>query len=156
MTPRHPARLTATLLATLLLAACNERPAPPPAAVTAPAPTKPAAPVPQATTREQATAMLLALPEVQRWSRDIEQRSHGKVHGAILEDDPTPRLVNGEPYWQLSFVENRADAVHRRASFLVARNRPAQILVEDPVNDTVVALADWRRSIRRVELKAAD
>jgi hypothetical protein len=147
--------LRLSLLAAALLAGCKDKqpPAPPP-------PPPPAKPIVQhqpdpAVTREQAMAALLALPEVKSWSQDIEKRSRGKAHGAVIEDDPTPRLINGRAYWQLSFVENRADKVQRRESFLVARTGN-QILVEDTANDTVVPLDDWRRSIRRVELKSAD
>ena len=148
------ASLTFSLLAAMALAGCKDK-QPPPAP-----PSPPANPIVQqkaepAVTREQAMASLLALPEVKAWSQDIEKRSRGKAHGAVIEDDPTPRVINGRPYWQLSFVENRADKVHRRESFLVAQTG-SQILVEDAANDTVVSLDDWRRSIRRVELKAAD
>ena len=79
----------------------------------------------------------------------------GKAHGAVIEDDPTPRVINGTSYWQLSFVENRADKVQRRESFLVAKTGE-QILVDDTANDTVVSLDEWRRGIRRVETKSAD
>ena len=153
MISRGALLLTLTLLAALL-AGCKDKqpPAPPP-----PPPAKPVVqqkPEP-AVTREQAMASLLALPEVKSWSQEIEKRSRGKAHGAVIEDDPTPRVINGRAYWQLSFVENRADKVHRRESFLVARSGE-QILVEDTANDTVLSLDDWRRSIRRVELKSAD
>lgn len=144
--------LTVSVLAALL-AGCKDKQ--PPAA-----PPQPATPVVQprpdpAVTREQAMAALLALPEVKSWSQEIDQRSRGKASGAIIEDDPTPRLINGRAYWQLSFVENRADKVQRRESFLVARTGD-QILVEDTANDTVLPLDDWRRTIRRVQLKSAD
>ena len=152
MISRGAPLLTLTLLAALL-AGCKDKqpPAPPP---------PPAKPVVQqkpepAVTREQAMAALLALPEVKSWSQEIEKRSRGKAHGAVIEDDPTPRVINGRAYWQLSFVENRADKVQRRESFLVARSGE-QILVEDTANDTVLSLDDWRRTIRRVELKSAD
>ena len=153
MISRGAPLLTLILLAALL-AGCKDKqpPAPPP-----PPPAKPVVqqkPEP-AVTREQAMASLLALPEVKSWSQEIEKRSRGKAHGAVIEDDPTPRVINGRAYWQLSFVENRADKVHRRESFLVARSGE-QILVEDTANDTVLSLDDWRRSIRRVELKSAD
>lgn len=156
MFSRGASLLAISLLTTVLLAGCKDRQ--PPAA--APQPAKPAKPVVQqkvepAVTREQAMASLLGLPEVKSWSQDIEKRSRGKAHGAVIEDDPTPRVVNGRPYWQLSFVENRADKVHRRESFLVARTG-GEILVEDTASDTVVSLDDWRRGIRRVELKSAD
>lgn len=149
------ASLTLSLLAAIVLAGCKDKPPP-----SAP-PQPPAKPIVQqqkaepVVTREQAMASLLALPEVKIWSQEIEKRSRGKAHGAVIEDDPTPRVINGRQYWQLSFVENRADKVHRRESFLVAQTG-RQILVEDTASETVVPLEDWRRSIRRVELKSAD
>jgi hypothetical protein len=146
---KHPVRLLgAAVLALCALAACKrEAPPPPskPAAVEAPA-----APV---RTREQAMAALLALPEVKAWSEQLEKSSHGKVHGAVIEDDPAPRMIEGKPYYQLSFVENRKQNVHRRASFLVAKSGD-EILVEDTETDAVQSLSEWRRNIQRVELKS--
>lgn len=147
---------TALLLLTVLAAAltgCKDepKPAPPQPAVQ---PQK-AAPAVTKVTKEQAMGALLALPEVKTWSAEIEKRSRGKVHGAIIEDDPTPRTLNGKPYWQMSFVENRKQSVQRRESFLVAQEG-GQILVEDLQNDTVLSLDEWRRSIRRVQLKSAE
>lgn len=145
--------LAGSLLAALLLAGCKDRQPPAPA----PQPAKPIVqqPAKPAVTREQAMAALLALPEVKSWSAEIEKRSRGKAHGAVIEDDQTPRVINGRAYWQLSFVENRADKIHRRESFLVARTGD-QILVEDTASDAVVSLDDWRRGIRRVETKSLD
>jgi len=143
----HPARLLgATVLALCALTACKREEAPPPKPAAAPAPAEPAR------TREQAIAQLMALPELKAWSEEIEKRSHGKVHGAVIEDDPTPRVIEGKPYYQLSFVENRKQNVHRRASFLVAKTGK-DILVEDAETDTVQSLDEWRRNIRRVELR---
>ena len=148
MSARPIRLLGATLLALAALAACKgEKPAPPPkpAAVQAPAaPTR---------TREQAMAALMALPELKTWSEQIEKRSHGAVHGAVIEDDPNPRIIDGRKYYQLSFVEDRKQNVHRRASFLVAQQGD-DILVEDAETDTVQSLAEWRRNIRKVELKS--
>jgi hypothetical protein len=143
----HPARLLgATVLALCALAACKREETPPPKPAAAPAAAEPAR------TREQAIAQLMALPELKAWSEEIEKSSHGKVHGAVIEDDPTPRVIEGKPYYQLSFVENRKQNVHRRASFLVAKTGK-DILVEDAETDTVQSLDEWRRNIRRVELK---
>ncbi|WP_296942081.1 hypothetical protein [uncultured Massilia sp.] len=130
------------------LGACKraEPPAPAPAAQPAPAPAVPER------TRDQAMAQVLALPEVKAWSEQIEQKSKGKVHGAVIEDDPTPRVIDGKSYYQLSFVENRRQDVHRRASFLVARQGD-DILVESLEDDSVQSLGEWRRNIQRVELK---
>jgi hypothetical protein len=132
------------------LAACKDKPtpAPPPEPVAQ----QKAEPV---VTKEQAMATLLALPEVKTWSSEIEKRSRGKAHGAIIEDDPQPRTINGRQYWQLSFVENRADKVERRESFLVAQTGK-QILVEDFENDSVLSLDEWRREIHHIRLKSAD
>ena len=131
------------------LAGCKREQTPPPKPAIAGTPA-PAAP---ARTREQAIAELMALPELKAWSEQIEQRSHGKVHGAVIEDDPTPRMIDGKSYYQLSFVENRKQDVHRRASFLVAKNGD-DILVEDAGTDSLQSLSEWRRNIRRVELKS--
>jgi hypothetical protein len=134
-----------------VLSACKEKPAEPPkpastASVPAPAP---------APTREQAMANLMALPEIKALSAQIEKSSGGKAHGAVIEDDPEPRIINGKPYWQFSFVENRPDAVHRRESFLVAKSGE-EILVEDVNNDTMLTLPEWRRIVRKVELRSKD
>ena len=141
--------LGASLLALCALAACKgEKPAPPakPAATQAPAaPTR---------TREQAIAALMALPELKAWSEQIEKSSRGAAHGAVIEDDPAPRVIDGKSYYQLSFVENRKQNVHRRASFLVARQGD-EILVEDAETDMLQSLAEWRRNIRKLELKAS-
>ena len=157
MSPR-PAAFPAlrTILAALALccavAACQraDRPAPSPALT-------PATPVVQAPaqSKEQAMAALLALPELKAWSAQIERRTDGKAHGAVVEDNPTPREVNGKTYYQLSFVENRAQDARRQESFLVAQDG-SEILVEDTESDTLLSLQEWRRTIARVNLKSAD
>jgi hypothetical protein len=146
MSVRPVRLLSATLLTLCALAACKgEKPAPPPkpAAVQAPA----------ARTRDQAIAALMALPELKIWSDQIEKRSHGAAHGAVIEDDPAPRIIEGKKYYQLSFVEDRKQNVHRRASFLVAHEGD-EILVENLDNDSVQSLSEWRRNIRNIELKS--
>jgi len=149
--PRLPAAGLAavTLVLAIGLTGCKR-------AVEAPAPSRPAAaqaPAVPTRTREQAMAQLMALPEVKAWSEQIEKESRGKVHGAVIEDDAAPRVIDGKPYYQLSFVENRKQNVHRRASFLVAKNGD-DILVEDALTDSVESLSEWRRNIQRVELKS--
>ncbi len=146
MTQRFRPLLLPLVLA-CVLSACGEKPpAPPkPAETAAPAPVR---------GKEQAMAELLALPEVKTWSAQIEKASRGKARGAVIEDDPEPRLINGQPYWQFSFVENRGDRVQRRESFLVSQTG-SDILVEDLETDTVLSLDEWRRGIERVELKSA-
>jgi hypothetical protein len=147
--PPCPVRLcAAVLLGLCALAACKraEPPAPKPAAVQR-------APAVPARTRDEAIAALMALPEVKAWSTQIEKSAHGRAHGAVIEDNPAPRIIDGKAYYQLSFVEDTKQAVHRRASFLVAREGDA-ILVEDPATDTLQSLAEWRRNIRPVEIKS--
>ena len=136
-------RLLSLAALACLLAACHKEAPPQPAA---PAP----APVAAAPTREQAMAALMEVPELKNWSAEIEKKSHGTVHGAVIEDDPQPRIVNGKPYWQFSFVENRPDAVHRRASFLVSKTG-GDILVEDPQTDQLLSLPEWRRTVRKIQ-----
>ncbi len=139
--------LTLSLIAACALAACKEKPSEPakPVAV---------APAEQARTKEQAMASLLALPEVKAWTAQIEKSSRGKATGAIMEDNPEPRVINGKKYWQLSFVENSAERAQRRESFLVAQAGD-EILVEDPETDGVVSLTEWRRNVERVNVKSA-
>lgn len=105
--------------------------------------------------KEQAMDALLAVPELKAWSAQIEKRSQGKAHGAVIEDDPVPREVNGKKYYQLTFVENRKQDVRRRESFLVSQQGD-EILVEDPETDKLLSLQEWRRTIARVDLKSAD
>jgi hypothetical protein len=143
----RPVRLIgATVLALCALAACKREEAPPPKPAAAQAPAAPAR------TRDQAIAELMALPEIKAWSEQIEKGSKGRVHGAVIEDDPTPRVIEGKAYYQLSFVENRKQDIHRRASFLVAQNGD-DVLVEDADSATLQSLSEWRRNIRHVELK---
>jgi hypothetical protein len=149
MPPRSFRLLGASLVVVAALAACKgEKPAPPKPAVT-----QTQAPARPVRTREQAMATLMALPEIKAWSDQIEGRSHGAVHGAVIEDDPAPRVIDGKPYYQLSFVEDGRQSVHRRVSFLVARQND-DILVEDGETDSVQSLSEWRRNIRNVELKS--
>lgn len=108
-----------------------------------------------ALSKEQAMDALLAVPELKAWSAQIEKRSQGKAHGAVIEDDPVPREVNGKKYYQLTFVENRSQDVRRRESFLVSQQGD-EILVEDPETDKLLSLQEWRRTIERVDLKSAD
>lgn len=144
--------LSALVALACALSACKrEQPSEPPRPVVA-ASAPATAPAP-AWTREQAMAALLELPEVKAWSEHVEKSSRGAAHGAVIEDDPEPRVINGTKYWQFSLVENRRDAVHRKESFLVAQTGP-EILVEDVQNDTVLSLGEWRRNIHRVEIKA--
>ncbi|GAB3430427.1 hypothetical protein NX773_01585 [Massilia solisilvae] len=136
--------IPAAVALTCALASCKrEQPAPP--KPVAPA----AAPAAQAPTKEQAMTSLMEVPEIAAWAAQIEKSSRGKVHGAIIEDNPQPRIINGKPYWQLSFVENRPDTVHRRASFLVAQ-AGGEVLVEDPLSDKLLTLTEWRRTVRKV------
>ena len=142
--------LAAALALALAVTGCKraerEEPKPAPAAVVKEAPVR---------TREQAMEALLAVPELKAWSEQIERRSKGKAHGAVIEDDPAPREINGKKYYQLTFVENRANDVRRRESFLVSQQGD-EILVEDADTDTLLSLQEWRRNIERVELKSAD
>jgi hypothetical protein len=145
--PHRLSRAGLAIVVLCALAACKREAPPPPKPVAVEAPAAPAR------TREQAMAQLMALPEVKAWSEQIEKNSHGKVHGAVIEDDPTPRVIDGKSYYQLSFVENRKQDVHRRASFLVAK-QGEDVLVENPENDSLESLSEWRRNIHRVELKS--
>jgi hypothetical protein len=132
------ALVTIIAATTPILGCRNETPAPAaPAASTAPAP------VSQARSKEQAMAALMALPELKAWAGQIEKSSGGKAHGALIEYDPNPRLIDGKRYYQLSFVENHADAAHHWESFLGA-DTGDEILVEDASTDKTMTLEQWR------------
>lgn len=136
-------RLLTTLALACALVACQKQEAPKP---TAPTP----AAVAKEPSREEAMTSLMEVPELKAMSEQIEKKSHGKTHGAVIEDDPQPRMVDGKPYWQFSFVENAPDAVHRRASFLVAKSGK-EILFEDPLTEKLLTLPEWRRTVRKIE-----
>jgi hypothetical protein len=99
--------------------------------------------VAQPRSKEQAMGALMALPELKAWSSQLEKSSGGKVHGALIEYDPKPKLIDGKRYFQLSFVENGSDAAHRWESFLVA-DTGDEILVEDAATDKTLTLEQWR------------
>ncbi|MES2300352.1 MAG: hypothetical protein V4582_25180 [Pseudomonadota bacterium] len=114
----------------------------PPAAVVAPA--KPAAPAPVAgPSKQEAMAALMALPELKAWASRIESDSGGKLHAALMETDSRPKIVAGKSYWQVSFVENGADAARTWDSFLVGVDQ-GDILIEDFETDQQLSLEQWR------------
>jgi hypothetical protein len=114
-------------------------------AASAPAAASTSAPGAHPRSKQEAMAALMALPELKAWSSQLEQSSGGKVHGALIEYDPKPKLIDGKPYFQLSFVENSSDAAHRWESFLVAENGE-DILVEDAATDKSLTLEQWRKT----------
>jgi alkanesulfonate monooxygenase SsuD/methylene tetrahydromethanopterin reductase-like flavin-dependent oxidoreductase (luciferase family) len=93
--------------------------------------------------KAQASLALLALPELKAWSDQLEKTSGGKLHGALIEDDPAPRIIKGKRYYQFSFVGDGADAAHRLESFLAAADGD-DILVEDDASDELLSLDRWR------------
>jgi len=94
-------------------------------------------------TKAQAAAALMALPELQAWSALLEKNSGGATHGALIEDDPAPRVIKGKRYWQFSFVENTPEAVQRWESFLISAD--GEILIDDVTTDEVLTLDRWRK-----------
>ncbi|WP_426190078.1 hypothetical protein [Massilia sp. DWR3-1-1] len=139
----HRALLAAALV--LALSGCREKAAPTPAPTQAPT-----SGVATADARQQAIASLMALPELKAWSSAIEKSSGGSARGAVIEYDAAPRLIDGKRYYQLSFVENGKDAVHRWEDFLVAEEG-GTILVEDGAGDKPLSLAQWRSNKRPLE-----
>lgn len=92
----------------------------------------------------KAVDALMGLPEIKAWSTHIEKASNGRAHGAVMETAPEQRLVDGKPYFQLSFFESTPDAAHRWESFLVSPDGK-RILVEDTANDELLSLERWRK-----------
>ncbi|QBE67358.1 hypothetical protein EWM63_18315 [Pseudoduganella lutea] len=107
----------------------------------------------QALGRDQAVARLMALPELQAWARQIESGSNGTVRGAVIPFDPALRTVDGKQYHQLSFVENRPEAVVTWESFLVGA-ADGDILVDD--DDTLLPLARWRSEKKPMDRAGPD
>ena len=133
--------LVAIMAVTATIFGCRgEKPVEP---VKAPVAATASAATAQPRSKEQAMAALMALPELKAWSSQVEKASGGKVHGALIEYDPQPKLIGGKRYFQLSFVENSSDAARRWESFLVAETGD-DILVEDAATDKTMTLAEWR------------
>ncbi len=122
-----------------------------PAAATAP----PSAPLAIAPAKQRARDALMALPELKVWSERIAKNSGGKIHGALVEYDPAPKLIDGKQYWQLSFVENGAVAAHSWDSFLVEVGG-STILVEDYNTDQQLTLEQWRATRKPMERTKAE
>lgn len=151
--PSKKLQLTALVLiiaATTTIFGCRDKAAPPvPAApvasasASAVAPAAAAAASPLARERQNAMNALISLPELKAWLQQIEKNSGGKVHGALVEYDPTLREIKGKRYFQFSFVENASDAARHWESFLVAESGD-QILVEDAATNKTLTLEQWR------------
>jgi hypothetical protein len=157
--PSKKVQLTALVIiiaATATIFGCRgEKPAEPVQAPAAPVAAPASAAAPQTRSKEQAMAALMALPELKAWSSQLEKSSGGKVHGALIEYDPKPKLVDGKRYFQLSFVANSSDAAHRWESFLVAETGD-EILVEDIATDKAMTLAQWRSSKHPMDRTSAN
>lgn len=153
MRAKNPLRLITLLVLAGTLGACRgekqaDKPAAPapttPAASAPAAPAAPAAPLAAQRSKQQAMDALMALPELKAWTARIEKNSGGKARAALVEDDLSPRTVEGRQYWQFSFVENTSEAMHRWESFLVAQAGD-DILVEDFETDELLTLEQWRK-----------
>ncbi len=133
----------------------------PPTAQTASTPSFTAAPAiaaPVGDAKAQAMQALMALPELKAWSARLSTTSGGKVHGALIEYDPAPKIVAGKAYWQFSFVENGAEAARNWESFLVAKDG-SEILIDDLATDKILSLAQWRHDkhpMLRTDADSAD
>ena len=92
----------------------------------------------------RAVDALMALPEIKAWSAHIEKASGGRAHGAVMETSPEARLIDGQPYYDLNFVENTPDAAHRWESFVVSQDGK-RILVDDVVSGELISLEQWRK-----------
>lgn len=121
-----------------------------PAATTAAAPAAPAAPTEIAHTREQAIAVLMALPELKAWTAHIEKASAGKTHGAVLEYGAEPQQIDGKTYFRLSYVENGQEQVLRWEDFLVEQD-VGTIRVEDDETDRLMTIEQWRLAKRPMD-----
>lgn len=113
---------------------------PPPPSVPATAPATPVSAVDQ-----RAVNALLALPEIKTWSQEIEQKSGGRAHGAVIGGDADPKTVGGLTYHAYSFMENDAEQARRLQGFYVTQDG-SSILVEDAVSGDTLTLEEWRQS----------
>lgn len=149
--------LVVIILVTATIFGCRgETPSAPVAAAAAPAAAAPASGAQaQPRSKEQAMAALMALPELKAWSSLLERASGGKVHGALIEYDPQPKLIDGKRYFQLSYVENGSEAAHRWESFLVA-DTGDDILVEDAATDKPLTVAQWRQEKHPMQRMSAN
>lgn len=144
-------------LSSTLLGCKNNTATEPAAAVTAAsAPAAPVATTEVAHTREQAIAILMALPELKAWTAHIEKASGGKTHGAVLEYGADPQQIDGKTYFRLSYVENGQEQVLRWEDFLVEQD-VGTIRVEDDETDRLMTIEQWRLAKRPMDrVKPAD
>lgn len=113
---------------------------PPPPSTPATAPATPVSAVDQ-----RAVDALLALPEIKTWSQEIEQKSGGRAHGAVIGGDAEPKSVSGLTYYPYSFMENEPEQARRLQGFYVTQDG-THILVEDAVSGETLTLEEWRKS----------
>ncbi len=121
------------------------QPADAPAAGTAKEAMKPAPsnPAQHRYSREQVTAQLWALPEVQQWAAQVEKQSGGKWHAALIEYEQKTSVVRGVPYYDMTFVENMPERVVPWGVFHVSA-ADGTIFAEDAASGDWLTLPQWR------------
>jgi len=97
----------------------------------------------QAITVDDALVAVLTLPEVKAADAYIREKTNGANHGATLADSEEPVAVAGKRYWQIAFVEDTPELVHRWWTFLVEVNT-GTVLVEDYLTGLPMDLDYWR------------
>ncbi|ATG91894.1 hypothetical protein [Methylomonas koyamae] len=102
-----------------------------------------------ALTSDAAVAKIYELPEIKAWSYYIEQKSQGKVHGAILTSSKEPKDLDGKQYWPVDFFESQETHMHRWESFWV-RIDGEEIMVDD-LADGPISLQEWRDQKKPLE-----
>jgi hypothetical protein len=97
---------------------------------------------------QRAVNAVLALPEIKSWAAEIEQRSGGRVRGAVIGGDAEPKTVDGVTYYAYSFMENDPEQARRLQGFYVTQDG-SRILVEDALSGDLISLEEWRAANAR-------
>jgi hypothetical protein len=93
---------------------------------------------------EKITSAILAIPEVQKEAKYIENTSNGERH-LIIWIYQTPKKLNEKYYW-VKAGEDNGDAFSTHFNFFIyPENLEVKFL--NTLNDSVVSLDEWRKEL---------
>jgi|GEM_PF-2839103 len=87
---------------------------------------------------------IFALPEIEKFSHELDSESHDSVHAEMIYDPPSP---NAPYYWvHVGYSNTDLFQTHFHFHIIIKGKAIKEIKYYDVVNDTDITLAAWRKA----------